>query len=62
MKLTFFNAFVIFAIGMALILVGVFMKIQGLDHYNFCIFIGLAFEFLGTVWFVLSLYRRRKNL
>lgn len=62
-KLTIYNALLIFAIGMAVILVGVFMKMQDLASgtYNYVLLGGLALAFLGTVWFVLSLYRRRKN-
>ena len=63
MKLTIFNSLVILAIGMTVVVVGLFMKIQQLSpkSYNYVMLGGLALEFLGTVWFVLSLYRRRKN-
>ncbi len=64
MKLTIYNALLIFVIGMAVVLVGVFMKWQDVDDsntHNYVLLGGLSLAFLGTVWFVLSLYRRRKN-
>lgn len=63
MKLTIFNALIILAVGMMVVVTGVFMKLQKIapESYNYIMLGGLALEFLGTVWFVLSLYRRRKN-
>ena len=61
-KLTIYNALIILAIGMMVVLTGVFMKIQHMFSGRYTILGGLVIEFLGTVWFVLSLYRRRKDL
>lgn len=49
---------------MMVVVTAVFMKLQDIasGSYNYFMLGGLALEFLGTVWFVLSLYRRRKNL
>ncbi len=49
---------------MMVVVTAVFMKLQDIasGSYNYLMLGGLALEFLGTVWFVLSLYRRRKNL
>lgn len=62
-KLTIFNALIILVIGMMVVVTAVFMKSQDKSpgSYNYLMLGGLALEFLGTVWFVLSLYRRRKN-
>ena len=60
-KLTIYNALIILAIGMMVVITGAFMKIQNLPYGRYTILGGLAIEFLGTVWFVLSLYLRRKN-
>ena len=60
-KLSIYNALIILAIGMMVVLTGVFMNLQDLHYGRFTILGGLAIEFLGTVWFVLSLYRRRKD-
>jgi len=48
---------------MMVVVTAVFMKSQDKSpgSYNYLMLGGLALEFLGTVWFVLSLYRRRKN-
>ena len=48
---------------MMVLVVAFFMKSQDKSpgSYNYLMLGGLALEFLGTVWFVLSLYRRRKN-
>ncbi len=46
---------------MMVVLTGVFMKTQRLPSGNYIMLGGLVLEFLGTVWFVLSLYRRRKS-
>lgn len=59
MKLTIYNALIILAIGMMVVVTGAFMKFQSLPHGRYTILGGLAIEFLGTVWFVLSLYRRK---
>jgi hypothetical protein len=60
-KLTIFNALLILAIGMVLVLTGVLLKVERQHLANPLIFTGLFFEFIGTLWFVLSLYRRRKS-
>ena len=61
-KLTIYNALIILVLGLMVVLTGVFMKLQDLHHGRYTILGGLLIEFLGTVWFVLSLYRRRKDL
>ncbi|MPR34394.1 GldL-related protein [Salmonirosea aquatica] len=62
MKLTIFNASIILAIGLMVVIIGAFFKIQHLPSANHILLGGLTIEFLGTVWFVLSLYCRRKDL
>ena len=61
-KLTIYNALMILAVGMMVVLGGAFLKIQHLPSANHILLCGLTIEFVGTVWFVLSLYRRRKDL
>jgi len=60
-KLTIYTALMILAVGMMVILLGAFFKIQYLPSANHIPLGGLAIEFVGTLWFVLSLYRRRKD-
>ncbi len=61
-KLTIYNALLILAIGMMVVVTGAFMKMQLSPYGRYTILGGLVIEFIGTVWFVLSLYRRRKEL
>ena len=60
-KLTIYNALIILAIGMTVVVAGAFMKVQNMLYGRYTVLGGLAIEFIGTVWFVLSLYRRRKD-
>jgi hypothetical protein len=60
-KLTIFNAILILAIGMVVVLTGVILKLEHQKVAHPVIFAGLVVEFIGTLWFVLSLYRRRKS-
>jgi len=46
---------------MLLVLLGVFLEVSQKKFSNPVMLSGLAFEFLGTVWLVLSLNQRRKK-
>ncbi len=60
-KLTIYNALIILAIGLMVVVTGAFMKVQNMPSGRYTILGGLIIEFVGTVWFVLSLYHRRKD-
>ncbi|MCE7067246.1 hypothetical protein [Dyadobacter sp. CY326] len=61
MKLSLRNAALILLIGMLMVLVGVSLKLNQPKVGNPIILTGLAIEFLGTIWLVLSLNQRRKR-
>jgi len=61
LKFLLSHAILILLAGMLLVLLGSFLEVSQKKFSNPVILSGLAFEFLGTVWLVLSLNQRRKK-
>ncbi|WP_149241537.1 hypothetical protein [Dyadobacter sp. 32] len=61
MKLNLQNAVIILIAGMLLVLAGVVLKTEMPPFSNPVVLSGLAVEFIGTIWLVLSLNQRRKK-
>jgi xanthine/uracil permease len=60
-KLNLQNAVIILIAGMLLVLAGVVLKTEMPPFSNPVVLSGLAVEFIGTIWLVLSLNQRRKK-
>jgi hypothetical protein len=60
-KLSLKNAILILLAGMLLLATGSFLKSSQTHFSNPITLSGLAVEFLGTIWLVLSLNLRRKK-
>jgi predicted permease len=60
-KLSLPNAIIILIAGMILVLTGMVLKSEKAELANPVTLSGLAVEFLGTIWLVLSLNQRRKK-
>jgi apolipoprotein N-acyltransferase len=60
-KLSLSNAILILIAGLLLVLTGMVMNKENAELANPVVLSGLAVEFLGTVWLVLSLHQRRKK-
>jgi hypothetical protein len=60
-KLSLTNAGLILLAGMLVVLTGVFLHSSKAEMSNPVILGGLAIEFIGTIWLVLSLNQRRKK-
>lgn len=60
-KLNLQNAVLLLIAGMILVLTGVALKTEMPPLSNPVVLSGLAVEFIGTIWLVLSLNQRRKK-
>jgi len=60
-KLNLLNAILILSAGLLLIATSAFLKPTHVQYSNPTMLSGLTIEFLGTIWLVLSLNRRRKK-